>query len=147
MTEDLLSVSVTPDWEAFVRCIGREGTPERVHFIELFLDPEVQTAICERYGLLRGLDSDDPFFAQRRTIALQRFLSYDFVRCGLEGMEWPMKRHLAEDTAELQREGGRRYIEELEGPITNWEEFDAYPWPDPTHGRLGAGGEAVVEAP
>jgi len=54
------SASIKPDWEALVRCIERKGTPERVHFIELFLDREVQTAICEKFGLLDGLDPDDP---------------------------------------------------------------------------------------
>jgi len=43
MTKSPFSSGVTPNWEALVRCIRREGTPERVHHIELFLDPEVQT--------------------------------------------------------------------------------------------------------
>ena len=131
MTDPLLSVPVMPDWESFMGCIRREGTPERVHFIELLLDGEVQEAICERYGLLDGIDGDDPFFAQKRLAALQQFLGYDYVRCGLDDMVWPLKRHPAEDTAALRRQGGRRYMEEHKGPITNWEEFHAYPWPDP----------------
>ncbi len=44
---------------------------------------------------------------------------------------WPVKRMLAEDTAGLKREAGRAYIDEHTGPITNWDEFEAYPWPDP----------------
>jgi len=41
-------------------------------------------------------------------------------------------RHLpAADTAELAREGGRSFIDEHRGPITSWDEFEAYPWPDP----------------
>jgi len=46
-------------------------------------------------------------------------------------MAWPLKRIAAEDTASLQRRGGRSYVDEHAGPITTWEEFDAYPWPDP----------------
>ena len=42
MPDALLSKPVKPDAEAFLRCIRREGTPERVHYIELFLDVEVQ---------------------------------------------------------------------------------------------------------
>ena len=125
------SVQVTPDWEALVRCIERKGTPKRVHHIELFLDGEVQAAICERFGLLDGLDAGDPFFDLERQVRLQRFLGYDYVRCGLEGMAMPLKGTAIEDTAELQRQGGRNYMEESKGPITNWEEFEAYPWPNP----------------
>ncbi len=125
------SVQITPDWEGLVRCILRQGTPERVHFIELFLDPEVQDAICTRFHLLEGLDPDDPFFEQKRQVRLQRFLGYDYVRCGLEGMEMPLRGTAIEDTAALRRAGGRTYMEEHRGPITNWEEFESYPWPDP----------------
>jgi uroporphyrinogen decarboxylase len=121
----------TPDWEAFVRCMRREGTPRRVHNIELFLDLEVKQAICERYGLLEGLDAADPFWTQKREITLQRFLGYDYVSCGVEGLEMPMNWLTTKDTAEIEREGGRNYIDEHRGPITTWDEFEAYPWPDP----------------
>ena len=127
---DLLSMPIKPDWEELVRCILREGTPERVHFIELFLDAEVQAAICEQYDLLDGLDSGDPYFDLKRQVTIQRFLGYDFVRSGLEGIAMPMNRISIEDTAGLQRDGGRNFMEEHRGPITNWEEFEAYPWPD-----------------
>lgn len=125
------SVEVSPDWEALVRCIERRGTPERVHHIELFLDGEVQAAICERYGVLDGLGPGAPFADLERQVALQRFLGYDYVRCGLEDMDVPLKGALVEDTALLRREGGRSYMEEHAGPITTWAEFEAYPWPDP----------------
>jgi uroporphyrinogen decarboxylase len=105
--------------------------PRRVHHIELFLDAEVQEAVCQRYGLLDGLNPSDPYFDLKRQIAIQRHLGYDYVRCGLEGLEMPLHRVIAADTAELERAGGRQYIDEHGGPITNWEEFEAYPWPDP----------------
>ena len=79
MKDDLFSVPVTPDWAAFVSCIERKGTPDRVHYIELFLDGEIQTAICDRFDLLEELDRDDPFFEQKRQVILQRFLGYDYV--------------------------------------------------------------------
>jgi len=44
------SVRVTPDWEGLDRTIRRQGEPQRVHFIELFLDGEIQDAICELSG-------------------------------------------------------------------------------------------------
>jgi uroporphyrinogen decarboxylase len=45
----------------------------------------------------------------------------------------PLERLVTDDTAELTREGGRAYINEQKGPVTNWEEFENYPWPDPEH--------------
>lgn len=125
------TTDLPPNWEGLVRCIERQGTPDRVYFIELFIDEEVQGAICERFDLLGGLDSSDPFFKQKRLVALQRFLGYDYVRVGLDDWDMPLKRLSTQDTAELERAGGRRYMEEHKGPITNWEEFDTYPWPDP----------------
>jgi len=131
MNDDPLSLTVSPDWEAFLRCIRREGTPKRVHHIELFLDAEVQDAIIARYGLLDGLDEADPFFELKRQVRLQRFLGYDYVRCGLDALDMPLNCLSVTDSAELQRRDGRAYMNEHKGPITTWDEFEAYPWPDP----------------
>ncbi len=132
------SIPVTPDWRGLVQCIRREGEPARVHSIELFLDPEVQTHLCERYNLLDGLDPADPYFDQQRQVRLQRFLGYDYVRCGLEGLVFPLHRTAIDDTAGLKRSGGRAYQDEHTGPITNWEEFETYPWPDPNEASTRA---------
>ncbi|MCD6415226.1 MAG: hypothetical protein J7M08_00835 [Planctomycetes bacterium] len=132
MRDGPFSVDVTPDWEGLRDCILREGTPQRVHYIELFLDAEIEDEICRRYGVLDGLDSDDPHFAQKRTIAIQRFLGYDYVQCGVEGMDLPLSEWAhAEDAGPLARDGGRAFLDEHKGIISNWEEFEAYPWPDP----------------
>lgn len=131
MNHSPFSVPIKPDWQQLVRCIRRQGEPSRVHFIELYLDPEMQEAICQRFGLLDSLDRSDPYFDLRRQIALQRFLGYDSVRCGADGFQMPLKRLSAQDTADLARDGGRHFVEEHVGPITNWQEFETYPWPDP----------------
>lgn len=138
MSHTPFAVSVAPDWEALVRCIRREGTPKRVHNIELFLDGEVQEAICRRYDLLAGFDRADPYFDLKRQIAIQRFLGYDYVRCGVENLDMPLNRSKVDDTADLQRANGRNYMEEHHGPITNWAEFEAYPWPDPAQATTRA---------
>ena len=124
------SKDIQPDWEGLVSTILRKGTPSRVHFIELFLDFEISEEIAERYGLLRDLDRGDPYYAEKREVAVQSFLGYDYVRCGLGGVDMPLKYDTADDTAALARAGGRHFINEHRGPITNWEEFEAYPWPD-----------------
>lgn len=135
MPESPFTVNTTPDWESFVQCIARNGNPGRVHNIELFLDPEVKQLICDRYDLTEGLREDDAFFILQREIALQRFLGYDYVLCGLTGLEMPINWLATEDTAENKRASGRVFVDERRGPITTWEEFEAYPWPDPATAR------------
>ena len=125
------SIDIAPDWEGFIATIMRTGSPSRVHNIELFLDFEVSQAICERYGLLEGLDPDDPFYAEKREVAIQSFLGYDYVRTSFERPEMPLHYDTTLDTAALARAGGRDYVNEHRGPITSWDEFEKYPWPDP----------------
>lgn len=127
----VLNTEVSPCWQGLRDCILRRGTPDRVYHIELFLDFEVKNAICERFGVDRDLDRNDPQFPLRQEMMVQRFLGYDYVRCGIQYLPMPMKSQIAEDTAELGRENGRSYIDEYRGPITSWEEFERYPWPDP----------------
>jgi uroporphyrinogen decarboxylase len=125
------SVNITPDWQELVDCILRKGTPKRVHNIELFLDEEIKQVICERFGLLSDLKANDPYFKLKREVAIQRFLGYDYVRCGLDDFEMSLQRIVTSDTATAKREGGREYINEHKGPITTRQEFEKYPWPDP----------------
>ena len=128
---DFLKDTIDPNWQGLVDCIMRRKTPDRVYNIELFLDKEIQDAVCRRFDLLSGLDDRDPAFELRRQIRIQRFLGYDFVRCGLDDWEMPLKRTKIEDTAAIRRDKGRGFMEEHIGPITTWEEFESYPWPNP----------------
>jgi uroporphyrinogen decarboxylase len=137
------SKKITPDWESFYECISQRTVPQRVHYIELFQDIEVQTAICERYGLLKDLNPQDPFYLQRAQIALQSFLGYDTVTANVELLDLQaafMKVVSTSDTADLKRESGRHFVDEHAGPITNWEQFEAFPWPD-----AAAGSTRVLE--
>jgi uroporphyrinogen decarboxylase len=129
-------VPFTPDWQAFIHCLKREGTPRRVHNIELLMDWEVQEEICQRYGLIDNLDVHDPYFYHRRIIAMQRFLGYDYVVVpSYVGGNIDEKMYhntlVTEDTASLKRPNGRGFVDEHKGVITTWEEFENYPWPDP----------------
>lgn len=125
------TTSITPDWEELLRTIRRQGTPRRVHHIELYLDNEVKDALCARYRLDENLDRADPFFNEKREIIIQRYLGYDFVVCSLEGLDLSFNRHTIDDTAGLKRLAGREFMDEHRGPIATWEEFQAYSWPDP----------------
>ncbi len=131
MGQEFFNVPVTPSWESLLDCINRKVTPVRVHHIELYLDDEIKDIICHRFGLLDGISDHDPFFDLKKEIRIQRFLGYDYVRCGLDDFNMPLDKISVADTAQIGRVGGREFINEKEGPITNWEEFDKYPWPDP----------------
>lgn len=37
-TDTPFSTEIAPDWEGFLRCLHRQGTPDRVYFIELLID-------------------------------------------------------------------------------------------------------------
>lgn len=129
-------VAIRSDWQGFLHCLRREGTPERVHFIELLIDGEMQDEICRRFGVLDGLDPAAPDFTYRRQVAIQSFLGYDYavVPGSLgESLDAGLVHNslVASDTALLERQGGRAYVDEHRGPVTSWEEFEAYPWPDP----------------
>ena len=124
-----LSGTVKPDAEALLANLRREGTPRRVHLMELYLDDEVQEAIGRRFGLTKDLSEDDPYFVQKRHLAVHRFLGYDHVFTGIP-VPMPLHRSTAEDTAELAHNGGRNFQDEHIGPITSWEDFEQYPWPD-----------------
>ena len=124
------TVNISPDWEGLLTCVRRSGSPKRVHHIELFLDPEVQDTICDRYAVDADLDKDDPAYPMHRQIAIQSFLGYDCIRCGAENVALNFTYNQAEDTAtDMKRDSGRMYMDENRGPITNWEEFEKYPWP------------------
>jgi len=125
------SVEISPNWEGFLRCLRRQGTPQRVYFIELLLDEEVKAAVAERFGLMEGVDADDPCYPLKRDLRVQRFLGYDYVRCGADDVGVKIDCLAADDTADLKRDGGRQFVNEHQGPITNWEQFEAYPWPAP----------------
>ncbi|MFH0919890.1 MAG: uroporphyrinogen decarboxylase family protein [Fibrobacterota bacterium] len=123
------AVEVRPDAESFLKCVARKAAPKRVHSIELFLDAEIQDAIVSHYGLEAGLKKEDPAFFFKRQIALQRFLGYDYVLAGVDNLAFNFTWHNTEDPTELQKTGGRRFMDETRGPVTTWEEFEKYPWP------------------
>lgn len=125
------TVDIAPHWEGFLRCLRREGTPQRVHFIELLIDEEVKAAVAKRFHLMDHLDPQHAFYAYKFEVQVQRFLGYDYVRWGVDDIGVKIDRLLTKDTAGLPREGGRQYVDEHQGPITNWEQFQAFAWPDP----------------
>ena len=137
MSTNPFATHVRPDSQAFLACLRREGTPRRVHHIEIYLDEEVKQILAPRFGLLDCIDKFDSWFVQKREIALQRFLGYDYVVGKLEGVDLSLNWMNIEDTAQVKRESGRLFIDEHRGPITSCEEYERYPWPDLSKANTG----------
>ncbi len=121
---------VQPDWRALLDNIQRKGTPKRVHHVELFHDPEIYQAIIDRFDLAKGLNRTDPHFERHLRIKFLRFMGYDSVQLSLPH-DWRFYNAATADTAAMAREGGRTFQDEHTGPVTNWQEFEEYDWPDP----------------
>jgi len=117
------------DWEALVRNIRRQGTPSRVFNIELFQDWEIEEAVDKRYGVTKGLDRSAPDFMWRRSIAMQRFLGYDWVGVAVGGLDTGEGMKAADTAEKGQSRSERNWIHEDKGLITNREELEKYPWP------------------
>ncbi len=131
MNSALFSAQIKPDGEEFIKCVRRQGTPKRVHFIELFLDLEIQDVIVQKYGLDNNIYESDPFFMQKKLIAIQRFLGYDYVTAGVGNIGFAFTRIGTSDTSLLKKNTGMRFFaEEHKGPVTTWEEFEKFQWPD-----------------
>ena len=124
--------TVQPNWQGLVDNILRRGTPDRAYHIELFHDAEIADAIIDRFGVAADLDPGRPDYGYRRAIAFHRFLGFDYVCARLQDMPMPLHRQTIEDTAALERAGGRSFQDEHAGPVHDWESFEKYPWPDPS---------------
>ncbi|MHC4981911.1 MAG: uroporphyrinogen decarboxylase family protein [Planctomycetota bacterium] len=130
-----------PNWQGLLDNVLRKATPDRAYHIELFHDGEVKDELIRRFGLDDGLDPDDGDFQRLRHIVFRRFLGFDYVNVGLVGMGLPLNQCMTEDTAVLKRQAGRGFLDEHAGPITTWEDFEKFPWPDPD----AAGAAAELE--
>ena len=128
----LTNIKVKPDYEAFLSNLKREGTPKRVHYMELFLDGEIKSSIINRYDIGSDIPKDDPYYHLKMEIALQRFLGYDYVSSGIEGFGFPRDVLRADDTTDIenQKRSVRGWTDEHKGPVNSWEDFEKYPWPN-----------------
>jgi len=118
-----------PDYTRTMKALLREGDAHFVPLMEFGIDPEITVAILEESTLPESDDLEWKHHALDQKIRLFHQLGYD-VLC--QGPELPLPGLLrleASDTALFTRET-RQWADEKSGAITNWEEFERYPWPD-----------------
>ena len=127
-----LTRSFRPDYEGLIRTLLRQGTPERVYFMELFLDGPICAGADRHFGITSHLDPRDPDYDLKAHIAIQQFLGYDYVGVPVGGLSLQYKRNEADNTVAGAPNAKRAWMEEGLGPIGSWADFEAYPWPDVT---------------
>jgi uroporphyrinogen decarboxylase len=110
-----------PDFNRLLTVLRRQGEPDRVPFIEFFIDYSAGDSVV-------GPMPADPDAALAHRVKWHRELGFDFV-IGLHtfGFVYP-ERPTADDTA---KEGAKRgWRDEHGGPVQSWEELEAYHWPE-----------------
>lgn len=132
-----------PDFARLRKVLLRQGEPDRVPFYELFADNEIMAHILGR-----------PATSVEARIEFQTRLGYDYVTLWAKNLDFPTSgQGAAQDTAALSR-AARKFNLAAQGVIRSWQDFDAYPWPDPYQadyaeideaaGRMPDGMKAVI---
>ena len=142
-SESRFGVQRQPNFENFRRTILRQGPPGPVPFVEFMADPGLVGAVLgeELPADLRSyleeslvnVSADDLRGLLKAVGMYVRFcyeMGYDYVFM-ISGLEFRSSQvALADTAAALNWAGGVRYWQdESSGPIQNWQDFEAYPWP------------------
>lgn len=124
-----------PNFERMLTVLRREGEPDRIPFIELFADLEIMEAVLDTpFPRLADPESGEPDRAAEARycdllIDFNYRTGYDFVRALPRGGDFDYGFLELDDTEEDLSKGTRRWARESGGVITNWADFEAYPWP------------------
>jgi uroporphyrinogen decarboxylase len=131
-----INIEPDPDFERLRKVLLLQGEPDRIPFVEVYINVPVMEAILgRRIPESGGRSSGDRELREKWWDARIEFMyrmGYDFVPV-VFSYPWPGRRDLrliAEDTAELTQ-GERSWANESAGVINSWEDFDRYPWPKP----------------
>ncbi len=127
-----------PDFERLRQALLRQGVSDRLPLFEVRIDDEILSAILGEHvqnpgyvnRLVRKADDlsgeESKRYVQKLALAYYN-LGYDYV---VLPAYLPMDTHMlsAQDTAPLARQKGRTWVDETQGPISNWAEFERYSW-------------------
>ena len=117
-----------PDFDTLRRIILGEQAPDRVHFVELGIDPEVREYLLRNIFHEEPVSPREPEEYQRQTMRFYHQMGYDMVSAPVGITNMPTFRsRRAVDTARLSR-GQRNWVEETTGIIEDWEDFRSIEW-------------------
>jgi uroporphyrinogen decarboxylase len=118
-----------PNVEALLATLRGKGTSQ-VQILEFLVDPEIVAAVLNESVLPQPSSGGDRKLMEAAVDQLIRF----YHSLGMSAfrakaiLDLPISKRLADDTALYTRQQ-RSWMDEKRGPITNWEEFEQYPWP------------------
>ena len=129
-----------PDFEQLKKVLLRQGNPDKIPFYEHFIDIEVIEKITgipiTKYEFNTGIPvgKSDSYEKNEKEKYLKILINF-YYEMGYDYFPLEVSPYLprtnflvGDDTAELSREK-RQWQDENTGPITNWKEFEKYPWP------------------
>ena len=118
---NLTMFDLDPDFNRLRTTLLVAGEPDRVPTVELLADREIKEAFLGR--LIEGVADDVDFWYRA---------GYDYIHIRA-GYEYRMLGD--EDTVATGTYGGdfqvRRWSSSRDTWCNSWEEYEAYPWPDP----------------
>ena len=138
MLIDRFSMKPDPDFNRLLKVLRREGPPDRVPFIELIVGGH---AVDEALGT-KSVPVTGPHRREiarenlRRSVEFFHRAGYDYVPCSPD-VKLTMVKHDAPDPSDPSRQ--RSWVTESDSLVSNWEQFEKYPWPryeDIDFGRL-----------
>lgn len=114
-------VPLQPDFNRFRKTVMLEGEPDRVPNAELHVDWQIKQAFLGRP--IKSVQDDIDFWYQAGYdyIYLRANYEYRMVGDGLANTE-----HLYAGDMQMSKWDG-----EEKSLVNSWEEYEAYPWPDP----------------
>jgi len=117
-----------PDFEELKNVLLGNQKAERVHFVELLMDYEMKKYITEKIIGEKWIEYSEENKEKyiKQEINFWYKLGYDYVRIA-GGIIFTGKSRRGKDTAILSK-GERGWVEEGTGMITNWSDFENYPW-------------------
>ncbi|MCX7918841.1 MAG: uroporphyrinogen-III decarboxylase-like protein [bacterium] len=126
----MLSIQPNPDFNRLKKAVFRQGEPDRVPFIELFADIEIiETILGEPIPIPQPGDTVAELNWLKKNVEFRYITGFDYVHLSPQ-FTMEFARIHTQNTAELAK-SDRFYIDEENGMIANWQDFENYPWPKP----------------
>ncbi|HOK55817.1 MAG TPA: uroporphyrinogen decarboxylase family protein [bacterium] len=127
-----------PDLNDFKKVLLREVKGSRIHCAELHIDKEILKFLLEDYFGIKWIEPID-YETQKKAIQnvvnLYYKLGFDTIRLSSDfrftsNLKFEIPKRETDDTS-LFSKGKRKWAEEKEGVIKNWNDFENYTWPEP----------------
>jgi uroporphyrinogen decarboxylase len=111
-----------PNFENLLAVLGKEA-PVRPTLFEFFLNE----SLYQRLAPLSKAEAETPCAAQRQVMAAFHRVGYDYATILVPGFKFPSDRVYEKQSVSIN----------TGGLISDWESFEAYPWPDPDRADYG----------